>query len=259
MKCIVCENICYNFLNLTNLKLYNCNHCFHIQSNKNCFSKKTNLNKKNINQLINPNEIFNNCQKTIYIKCIMMGDYFIINDIFPYYYQKSYFTTNSLYYLCNKHNYKIVNISMRNEHTYVFELSKSASDHNKILFDMLYKNLCNELYCQETFNNYNLKFQIYKNKIHNILLKHKLYNFNIIGYGGSFLSNVLLNEFNDKSLIRRFTKTNPPQVDKNLLFVILDYKNYNKITNKIKNFTNLPKYTFSLNIYPIKIEILKSR
>lgn len=214
MFCVICNNNCYNFLNITKFNLYQCPNCFHVQSNfiqetTHFFSNKNNknyTNYKNINLLNNPHEYFLNNKTNnnfMYIKCTMMADYFIPNFMFPYYYQKSYFTTNSLNHLCKKYNYKICNISKINEHTFLFKLKyKNLNENDNICTDLIdkqYQNISNNLYSDTIFTNYLLYFTIYKNKIQNILLKYHLCDYKIYynidhKFKSTKLIKILLNE-----------------------------------------------------------------
>jgi len=181
MICLICQEKMFHFLNLHNFNLYYCNNCFHIHSDKNV-NKYNNPNKININHTHDPHILFTQNKEVLYIKCSMMGDYFISNKLFPYYYQKSYFTTNSLNYLCKKYDYTINKIHKLNDHTYLFKIIHNNSNvriDNLDLIEQQYTNILNELYCKETFLNYSIYFNIYKNSLQTLILKYKLQNYNI--------------------------------------------------------------------------------
>lgn len=214
----------------------------------------------NPNQILKNYEHLCNNETIIYINTKKSP---LINFDFPRYHnQISFFNINSMKYLCSQNNLIVNNVYKENDNI-LFEISKMQKKDTNMIKELL-NEIEYEIYDDEIYKKYNYYFTIYKNKFHNILLKHKFNNFQIIGYGNSLLSDILLNEFNDNSLIDHFiNKTNETindemllkcQLDncKKTLFVIFDYMNYDEIVNRISNL-NLPKYTYFFNIYPFQI------
>lgn len=257
MKCIICKNEkCIKFVDLKNYILYYCNTCFHVQSNKPNL-KTCNSNKKfNINQTDNPHDLFNTLNKKIYIKCSMITDYYISKNIIPYTYQKSYFSLYSFYYLCNKYNYKIINVVtkdniIKKDHTYFFELEHMHQDHNSEFYDLLNESFCNNIYSKNTFDQYTLKIYIYKNKLQNLLLYNNLKNYKLVFlYDYTFHSKIIKNILYDICYCNcnykiHYTNFNKTKFNNNNKYLLINIHN-NEVNNLFINFNNITIYNTNL-------------
>lgn len=123
----------------------------------------------------------------------------------------SFFNTNSMNILCTTNELFLNNVHENAIHgtSYIFEISKTSSVVSNVA-DTLLQELFDELYNVKTFEKYKLLCLQYRNNFQSKLLKLKLGNKNIIGFGSTAKSNTLLNFANiDSSYIDYIIDENP--------------------------------------------------
>ena len=148
----------------------------------------------------NPNEFLNFCkQLTLKDSLILIQTSqknMIINGEFDtaYHEHLSFFNTNSMKYLCQTNNMILNRVDETPIHgtSYLFEVTSTQTIDNNVS-EILYNEMINGLYSEETYKSYVYSCSKYKSDFHSKLLDYKIRNKKIIGFGSTAKSNVLLN------------------------------------------------------------------
>lgn len=230
-----------------------------------------------------PNEFLKMCSELLsidgklYIQTSQAN--MILNNEFDTAYHEhiSFFNTNSMKILCYNQNLVLYNTSKVDIHgtSYLFEIHKQNNYEYGNTITTLYEEIDKELYNINTYIEYPLKCNIYKNNFSNILLEYKLKKYKIIGFGSTAKSNTLLNycKFDntiidyiiDENILKHGLLTPGSNIlitdidvlknldeNENYLIIILAWNFYNEILDKILEIININNFDI-LNINPLKI------
>lgn len=156
-----------------------------------------------------PNDFLSMCKKIMHANSLLYIQTsqakMIQNHEFDtaYHEHLSFFSTNSMKYLCDKNELFLNRVDLKNIHgtSYVFEITtKTTNDSNVV--NVLLDEMDESLYAYDTYNKYPLACKMYSMDFHKSLLQAKHEGFNIIGFGSTAKSNTLLNYNNiDNDLI----------------------------------------------------------
>lgn len=184
----------------------------------------------------------------------------------------SFFNTNSMNLLCKQTELLLNKSTEVNIHgnSYLFEIlnnTKNTIDYN--INDQLSNEIIDNLYSIEFYEKYAMNCIMYKNIFHNYILQYKLQNKNIIGYGSTAKSNVLLNFCNISNEIDWIIDENPlkqglytpgsniliksidslKEITNGTVIVIFAWNFFNEVKDKILKYT---KNVIILNINPLQ-------
>ena len=184
----------------------------------------------------------------------------------------SFFNTNSMQTLCKQADLLLNKSTQVDIHgdSYLFEITtKKTKDFN--VNDQLACEIMDNLYNVDFYEKYKMNCMIYRNEFHTRILKYKLENKTIIGYGSTAKSNVLLNFCNisnkeiDYIIDENPLKQNLYTPGSNILIrgvdslkditddtviIVFAWNFFNEIKEKIK--LNVSKNITILNINPLE-------
>jgi hypothetical protein len=168
-NCIVCNKSDLKFLlKISQYTLHYCQNCFHIQSNN-----PEVINPANILFTRDPKQFLQSLdtQMTIQVpfnNFVTECNYDLL-DLLKLG-QVSFFSTNSLKYLCDKNNVCLDNI-ITQDNTCIYYITKQTSKSlNETIIERLLYEIESELYSERTYYNYTAKYIILKNTLQNYIL-----------------------------------------------------------------------------------------
>lgn len=148
-----------------------------------------------------PETFLENCDmimdKVLYIQTsqanmITNGEYDTV-----YHEHLSFFNTYSMNELCNRAEVVLNRVDITDIHgsSYKFEITREKTkDTNTV--DKIYEEMDEKLYDDRTYKKYNIRCNIYNNELKNTLLRYKLNDYRIIGFGSTAKFNTVLNYAN---------------------------------------------------------------
>jgi hypothetical protein len=176
-NCIVCKKSELKFLlKILHYTLHYCKNCFHIQSNNpevvnpanilftrepQQLLKRLFLQRKQMTIQLPFNNFVTECNYDL-LDLLELG-------------QVSFFSTNSLKYLCDKNNVCLDNIITRDD-TCIYYITKQPSKSlNETIIERLLHEIESELYSECTYFKYTAKYIILKNTVQNYILLQNIY------------------------------------------------------------------------------------
>jgi len=162
----------------SSITLYYCDNCFHMQLDGQSSIDIDYTNFDMISHAKNPEVVMQEIkiqlqtQQSVQVKCSNTG--VLLNKQYKHFGegQVSYFTTNSMKVLCESEELCLNKVTCDDDYEKTFEITSRCTEDTNVI-ESLVEDMENEYYTRETYQNFAIEYEIYRNTIHNYILYNR--------------------------------------------------------------------------------------